>query len=396
MKVSVILLIFVLIFSGNLFAQDKQSDTSSVYRVIIPESKQSLLKNVDIIANTHMGFRSDFNDQEYVGSTFKFEQFRLEIKGYVHKKIFFRFRHRYTSSFEPQSVDKIIKGVDMAYLRFDLSDKWQFAAGKMLSDWGGIELDYNPIDIYQYSDIISHGDFFMTGISANYKPSKNHSIIFQLLDSRTGTFEELYDSVPDVTASKLPLAVVVNWNGKLFGGKLLTTWSYSLFTEAKGYGMHLLALGNQFRSKRFDIAYDFKLSFEGLDRTHIVSDIVPDDIYPYALKNTVYRSHWTRLTFRVTPQLHLNLDAFVDCALWRNDDPEYPEMKTGNLMRTVYSYIPAVEYYPWKGLNLKFFVSYVSRFYRFSDYAKNRPGTDFDDYNTSRITIGLISPLHIM
>jgi hypothetical protein len=64
MKVSVILLIFVLAFSGNLFAQDKQSDTSSVYRVIIPESKQSLLKNVDIIANTHMGFRSDFNEQE--------------------------------------------------------------------------------------------------------------------------------------------------------------------------------------------------------------------------------------------------------------------------------------------------------------------------------------------
>jgi len=396
MKVGVKLLIFVLIFSGNLFAQDKQSDTASVYRVLIPESKQSLLKNIDIIANTQMGFRNDFSKGEYIGSKFKFEQFRLEVKGYVHEKIFFRFRHRYTSSFEPQSIDKIIKGVDMAYIRFDLSDKWQFAAGKMIADWGGIELDYNPIDIYQYSDIISHGDFFMTGIAANYKPGKNQSISFQLLDSRTGSFEELYDTVPDVTPTKLPLAAVANWNGKFFGGKLLTTWSYSFFAEAKGYGMHFIALGNQFKSKKFDFAYDFKLSFEGLDRTGIISDIVPDDVYNYALKNTVYRSHWTRMIFRVTPQLHLNMDAFIDCALWKNNDPEYPELKTGNLIRRVYNIIPTVEYFPFKKLNLKFFASYVGRFYRFSDYAKQRPGANFEDYNTSRITIGLITPLHIM
>jgi len=396
MRFRVLLLTIVIGVSTNVFSQRKQTDTTSVYRVIIPEGKQSLLKNIDIIANTHIGFRSDFSDEEYQGSKFKFEQFRLEVKGYIHKKIFFRFRHRYTSSFEPQSIDKIIKGVDMAYVRFDLSDKWQLSVGKMLADWGGIELDYNPIDIYQYSDIISHADFFMTGAGLYYKPTKNHGISFQLLDSRTGTFEELYDTVPDIKPSKVPLAFVANWNGKLFKGKLLTTWSYSFFTEAKGVGMHMLAFGNQFRSKRFDIAYDFKISFEGLDRLGIVSDIVPDDIYPYALKNTSYRSHWTRLTFKVSPQLHLNLDAFVDCALWRNGDPEYPELKTENLLRTVYSYIPTVEYYPWKNFNLKFFVSYVSRFYRYSDYAKHRPGTSFEDYNSSRVTIGLISPLHIL
>jgi len=396
MKLFVSLAVFFAVSLVDIFSQDRQLDSASIYRTIIPESKQSLLKNIDIIANTHIGFRNDFRDNEYLGSKFKFEQFRLEVKGYIHKKIFFRFRHRYTSSFEPQSIDKIIKGVDMAYLRFDLSDKWQFSAGKMLADWGGIELDYNPIDIYLYSDIISHGDFFLTGIAANYKPVKNHSLSFQLLDSRTGSFEELYDTVPDVTPTKVPLAIVANWNGKFFGGKLLTTWSYSFFTEAKSYGMHFLAFGNQFKSKKLDIAYDFKLSFEGLDRTHIVSDIVPDELYPYALKNTVYRSHWMKIIFRPTPRLHLNLDAFMDCALWKNDDPEYPELKTEDLLRRVYNIVPAIEYYPFKDFNLKFFVSYAGRFYRFSDYAKLRPGTNFEDYNTSRISIGLISPLHIM
>ncbi len=235
----------------------------------------------------------------------------------------------------------------------------------------------------------------MTSVGVYYKMNNDNGFSFQILDSRTETFEELYDTVPDVTPTKVPLAFVANWNGKFLNNKFVTTWSCSFFTEAKGIGMHFLAFGNQFKGKRFYVAYDFKISFEGLDRTGIVSDIVPDDIYPYALKSTSYHSHWTRMTFKVSPYLHVNFDAFLDRALWRNDDTEYPELKTTNLLRSVYSIVPAVEYYPWKDFNLKFFLSYVSRFYRYSDYAKQRPGTDFDDYNTSRITIGLISPLHI-
>jgi hypothetical protein len=229
-------------FISSLFvtglAQDRQTEGGTSYRSLIPESKQSLLKNVDMIANTQMAFRNDFNDGDYLGSKFKIEQFRFELKGYIHEKIFFRFRHRYTSSFEPQSLDKIIKGVDMAYVRFDLSDKWQLSVGKMCADWGGVEFDLNPIDIYEYSDIIEMADNFLTGAGIYYQANDNNGFAFQLLDSRTGTFEELYDTVPDVKASKVPLALVLNWRGNFFNGKFSTIWSYSLFTEAKGVGMN--------------------------------------------------------------------------------------------------------------------------------------------------------------
>ena len=118
MKSKLLFTFLFLLLAGSLVAQQRQTDDHLIYRSIIPESKQGLLTNIDMYANTQMDFRSDYTDGDYLGSKFKFEQFRLEIKGYLHKNIYFRFRHRYTSTFEPQSIDKMIKGVDFAYLVF--------------------------------------------------------------------------------------------------------------------------------------------------------------------------------------------------------------------------------------------------------------------------------------
>ena len=81
--------LFLLII-GVVHAQLRQADTSSTYRSLIPEEKQELLKNIDMIANMQMGFRADFKDAELVEALFRIEQFRLEIRGYVHKKVYFR------------------------------------------------------------------------------------------------------------------------------------------------------------------------------------------------------------------------------------------------------------------------------------------------------------------
>jgi len=388
---------FLLIFSGLTFglqAQQRQSDDGAgKYRSIIPEDKQQLLKNIDMYANTQLAFRNDFQNGEYLGSKFKFEQFRLEIKGYLHKNIYFRFRHRFTSTFEPQSIDKIIKGVDFAYLVFTLSDRWKLTVGKTYADWGGIEFDKNPIDIYIYSDIIEMADNFLTGVEAHFKVSDKHSLGLQILNSRTGTFDDIYDTVPDVTASKFPLALVFNWRGSLFNGKVTTIWSYSYFVEAEKYGKHYIALGNQFHSKYFDLAYDYKISKEGLDRTGIISEEIPDTLYNYAVKKTLYRSHWVRATVKLNPKLHLSVDAFVDIANWESDmDPQ----KNQNHFRTVYSVIPTIEFFPWDNFDLKFFLGYAGRWYRYSDYAKTRPGLEKMDYSTGRIMLGLISPLKFL
>src|SRR5205809_2011224 len=219
--------------SFPVFAQqEKQVSDTTGYSAIIPINKQNLLKNIDVIANMQYNLRNDFQDGKFVDSRFRMEQFRFEIKGNVTDKVYFRLRQRYTSQIEPQSVDKLTRATDLAMVRIDVSPKVSLSVGKMCADWGGYEFDYNPIDIYEYSDIIEQADNFLSGAGVSYRPNTGNELNFQVLNSRTQTFEELYGNPPGKTESKVPLAIVGNWRGSLFDHKINTIWSYSIFTEA--------------------------------------------------------------------------------------------------------------------------------------------------------------------
>ncbi len=399
MKIKILL--SALLVSGIVtagFSQIKQADTSTRYRTIIPTEKQKRLSNIDFIANQQYQFRSDFTDGDYLGSKFKMEQFRMEIRGWITDRVFFRFRHRYTSPFEPQTVDKIVKGVDMAYLTVKLgnNDKWDLTVGKFCVDWGGMEFDLNPIDIYEYSDIIEQADNFLSGAGVKYNVNKSNYVGIQVYNSRTQTFDELYgnDSIiggAGITMSKAPLGVVVTWRGSLWNGLVNTLWSYSLTNEASGMFKNYAAFGQQLNLSKIKIAYDFKISFEDLDRTGIISKEIPRDQYGYVLLDTKYMSHWMRIDYSVNDKWHLCFDGFIDFADWMGDeDPT----KTENRIRTAYSYIPTVEFYPWSDINLKFFVGYVGRIFKYSDYAKDR--INVNDYSTGRVMIGLITPLKFL
>jgi hypothetical protein len=382
---------------------EPQTGDTTYYKTLIPEEKQYLLKNMSMIANMQFGLENAFSDQgqanfDYIGSKFRFEQFRLEFRGDVHKKVYFRFRTRYTKTPDVQSLDHLYGSIDLAYIRVTLAKKWSLSVGKMCADWGGYEFDYNPIDIYEYSDIIEMADNFLTGVGVSYQLNKNHSFTFQALDSRTRSFTELYGEQPQITESKFPLALVGNWRGSFFKGKFNTIWSYSIFTEAKNIYMNYIALGNQLHLGKFTVEYDFKWSSEDLDRTGIVSATVPDVLvigsdtlnYPYAMKNCLYYSHWLHLYYRLNRHFNFAFVGMVDFAKWKeNIDPN----KNTDNIRTAWGYIPTIEYYPFKDLNLRFYANWVGRIYSYSDYAKTSLGAK--DYSTGRFTIGFVSPLGI-
>jgi len=379
--------------------QERQMGDTTFYKSLIPEAKQGLLKNVSMIANMNFAFRNEFVDGEYTQSRFRNEQFRLELRGQVHEKVYFRFRDRYTRAQTSESIDNLSRSVDLAFLRFDLTKQFSITAGKMCADWGAWEFDWNPIDIYEYSDIIEYADNFLTGVGFTYTASHRNQWTFQILDSRTKSFSELYGQQPNFTESKAPLAFVANWRGSLFDGKFNTIWSYSLFNEARdangnGANMNYIALGNEFNLGKFRFIYDFKWSDEQLDRTGIVSETVPDDLYAYALANTRYIGHWTNFRYVLSPKVHLTLVAMLDIAQWKNSDNDPLNLTGEEHIRNAWGIVPAVEYFPWSDLNLKFFANYIGRKYDYSEYAENRFGAN--DYTTGRFTIGFISPLGIL
>lgn len=393
-----VLILFLLPTTLMAQVKERQAGDTTYYNTIIPEAKQSLLKNVSMIANMRFAERNEFVDGEYTKSRFTMEQFRLEFKGKVHDKVYFRFRDRYTRAQTSESIDAISRSTDLAFIRVDVSKKFSFQAGKMCADWGAIEFDMNPIDIYEYSDIIEYADNFLSGAQATWIATPKHQFTFQVLDSRTKTFNELYGQQPKLEEAKVPLALVLNWRGSLFDGKLNTIWSYARHAEAKDtvldkqIGMDYFALGNQLKiGKKFTVEYDYKISIEDLDRTTIVSETVPDNLYPYALRETLYIGHWLHLYYRASPKINLAFIGMMDIAKWKDNnlDPQ----KTSDDIRTAWGFIPTIEFFPFNDLNLRFYANWVGRSYEYSDYAKKRFGAK--DYNTGRFAIGFVTPLGI-
>src|SRR3954471_20475811 len=100
-----ICLLLLLPAAANSQTVEPQAGDTVRYKTLIPEVKQGLLKNMSMIANMRFAERNEFNDGNFTGSRFVNEQFRLEIKGQVTDRVYFRFRDRYTRAQTSESID---------------------------------------------------------------------------------------------------------------------------------------------------------------------------------------------------------------------------------------------------------------------------------------------------
>jgi len=273
-----------------------------------------------------------------------------------------------------------------------LSKSTKLSFGKLCADWGGYEFDFNPIDILTYNDVIEYADNFLVGagISHDFAEGKQ-SFSFQVLNSRTKTYEEQYGSSapPSINPSEYPLALVANWRGSFFDGKFETTYSYSFFNEAQGAHMNYFALGNKFKAKNFVLYYDFQYSDEGLDRKGIVSSIISSQ-YPYAAQEALYVENWVRAEYLVAPKINLLLTVMNSNHSWKDN----PDPNGSSKLSTSYGLIPTIQYMPFKDFNIKFYVAYTARRYEYTNYAENAFGVK--DYTTGLLGFGFIAPLLVL
>lgn len=383
------MLVLMPVFS---FGQNEIPEENVTATPLIPTSKASLLKDVDVIFNTRLAFDNYFADNEHVNSLFSVNQLRFEVKGKIHDKVFFRFRNRYTKIADPNTIDNASRTVDMAYLTIDVSPQTKLSFGKMIGDWGGYELLTNPIEILSYNAINNYGENFMAGASLSYalKDHKN-KFNFQVLNSRTKTFQDQFGTAvpPGITATETPLAAVGNWKGSFFGEKLETTCSYGYFIDAENASRNLISLGNKYKNNKLVLYYDFQYSKEDLDQKCVVSNIIKTK-HPYAAENVSYVENWIRAEYQIRPKLNLLLTLMNDNAYWDgNLDPN----KSGHLL-TSYGIIPTVEYSPFADFNMKFYAGYVAKRNNYSDYAQKNFGAV--NGTTGQLSFGIIAPLLVL
>ena len=293
---------------------------------------------------------------------------RLEVRGDITDRIFYRFRHRLNKSNAATSLDNLAKATDMLYAGFRLDDKWALTAGKMCQAWGGFEFDLNPMNIYEYSDFIENMDNFMLGAMITYAPNKNHEFNLQITDVRNDSFETLYGTATNtINASKAPLTYIFNWNGNLFDNLIQTRWGGGLQSEADGYNNWMLMLGTKLNLPKFQVFFDYMMANEALDRlkyTPMSSTVL--------VKDAKYNSFVLKAEYQPAPHWNIFAQGLYETA--KND-------LTDNKMTGI-GYFAGVEYLPFEKQDLRFFLAYIGR-------SRENKLTNVTT-DTNRVSIGLM------
>lgn len=391
MKKIVILCGLMLGCISHSFAQhlDFQSDptinTPTLFEKITKLEKKTEWFNVFL--NMQGSFNIYFNNNEKVDQTaFRMDQLRLEVKGNITDRIYYRYHQRLNRSNAALGLDNLPSSIDYAAIGFHVNDQFSIFAGKQSTCFGGFEFDLNPIEVYQYCDLLEYMSNFLTGIDFSYFITPEHEFRFQIVDSRNSSFKEFYGKVPDnIKAPKSPLGYTLNWNGNMWENKLKTRWSASIFHEAQKKNWYYYALGTEVCLSKFLGFFDFMYSNENMDRTGIISEIIRTDEYTIRALNTRYMSLVLHLNYRICPKLNLFAKGMYETARVTKANTVLEKGK----YRTSWGYIGGIEYYPMKD-NLHFFLNYIGRNYDYTDRAKV---FGIGNSNPQRIEMGLVYQL---
>lgn len=365
---------------GAVFAQQNTttSETSLFEKVTNIEKKTD---KFNFYLNMQNSFDTHFDKDGFQQGAFNMRQFRIEAKGNINDWLSYRWRQRLNRpNNHSTAIDNMPTSIDIAGIGVKLSDKFSMFAGKQCAAYGGIEFDLNPIEIYEYSDMIENMSNFLTGVNFAYDITPAHQLHFQVLNGLNSTFEHTY-SAPDIAKSKLPLVYTLNWNGSLFDGFYKTRWSGSLMSEAKDQNMMYLAFGNELTfSPQANMFFDVLYSREGLDRKGVMSSILHD-----GARNAFdaeYLSLVTKFNYRIQPQWNIFVKGMYETASLAK---KYDAFEKGKY-RTSFGYLAGLEYYPME-TNLHFFLTYIGRSFNYEKQANK------ENYQTNRVSLGFIYQL---
>ena len=379
-------IIFGMMLGMAMTANAQQDKDASAGEESLFEKVTNIQKKQDnfhFLLNLNNSFDVNESDGDFQNAKFNMRQIRIEAKGNINDTFSFRWRQRLNrnNSPAPDGIDNMpASSIDVAGIGVKVNDKFSMFLGKQCAAYGGIEFDLNPIEIYEYSDMVDYMSNFLTGANFQFQLTPSHQLQLQVLDSRSASMSDMYGE--GYEQSKVPLVYTANWNGS-FGDVFKTRWSYSLMSQAKGHQSHYFALGNEVTVNNFDAFFDVMYMREGIDREGIVSGIVGNNQHGGHQNDAEYLSFVMKAQYRFSPKWNFFVKGMVENERLSKSNGAIEKGR----YRTALGYFAGLEYYPLKNSNLHFFLTYVGRHYSYTDKAK---AFGVDDYSTNRISLGYI------
>lgn len=378
---------------NNIGMGGGDGDIQSIHERITKLEKKNDMFN--LYFNYAASFQAEHNSlSDEWGTKFANKQLRIEIKGNLTDKLYYRLRHRLNKATDAKGEDNFAKATDIMMVGYNFNDKLSISGGKMCQIWGGFEFDENPMYIYQYSDMVDNMDNFMAGVTVSYKPIPTQEIAVEISNAYNGKFADEYgdeavvvnnDEAHALQKSKNPLTYIINWNGSFFDGKLNTRWAWGLQTQAKGKYSRMLTLGQQLNLPKFQWYFDYMGAFDDLDRLKIATNELGGalvDADGNALGNAYlgkvhYNSFITKANWQFAPSWNLMLKGMYETA-------SVTKMEQFKNYRKSFGYMGSIEYYPAKQQDFRLFLAYVGRKFDYSTKC------GLEDYNTDRIELGFM------
>ena len=387
--------IFMLLLAGSIqgvYAQKAEKKEKFNPNTPLFEELTDVKKKTDkfnLYLNMQGSFDAHFQNGFQEGD-FNMHQLRIEAKGNINNWLSYRYRQRLNRSNDANGmIDNLPTSIDYAGIGIKLNDQFSLFAGKQCAAYGGIEFDLNPIDIYQYSDMIDYMSNFMTGLNVGYNITPEQQLNLQILNSRNSSFDNTYGvetedgEQPAIESGKLPLVYTLNWNGN-FNDIFKTRWSASIMNEAKDKNLYYFAFGNELNLNKFNMFLDFMYSKEGIDRKGIMTGIT-GSMEGHNAFDAGYFSMVTKLNYRFLPKWNAFVKGMYETASLTKQQGDLEKGK----YRTAWGYFAGVEFYPMD-TNLHFFLTYVGRSYDFTARAK---ALGQENYSTNRVSVGFIYQL---
>ncbi len=371
--------IFKMMAQGELGFGETDDASQSLYeRVANIEQKFKAF-------NVYVNFAGNLNTQQEAEGEpwktgFKARQLRLELKGQIGEKFYYRVRQRLNKSNTALS-DGLAKATDYMMVGYRFDPKWLVSVGKMGQYFGGFEFDQNGIYVYQASDINNNADGSKLGTAVTWTPIKGQQFVAQVTAAYNDKLENEYAGITaqGIKASNAPLTYVGNWAGTFSDGLFRTKYSFLHRNLAKSNGSNVVVLGHSINGKWGRVFFDYAYEHDDFDFMRFCSTEASSYLAPNQkwLTDLSYHSIVARTDVKINPHLIVWGEGMFQTA-------SCGSVAELNGFRKHYNYMAGIEYVPDPSYKIRYTLNYQGQYFDYSSKC------GIPDRTTNKIEIGVL------
>ena len=302
-----------------------------------------------------------------VSSRFENKELRLEFRGNLNDKLFYRFRQQLNKPMTAGTLDHFSKGTDMMYMGWHANDKLTFIIGKQCQYFGGFEYESNPMYIYEYSDFLERMSIFHAGVTMSWQPAEGQELVAMITTSSN-----------DYVDSPAPFEYILNWNADSWDGLLRSRWGVAAASMAKGAWSKFILGGEQLCLPKFQVYVDFMAAWDDIDRMCYASEDLSAFLPASGLfENVFHKAFLSKAEWQFVPRWNLWVKGMYETVSVR-DIPQFHNY------RKAFGYMSGLEFYPFEGQDLRFYLAWIGRHFSFT------AETGLPAYDRNRVELGLM------